>query len=214
MHLAQALAPNNNIGRYHATRFLDMSRHAELSRQAVRSSMSHSQFRYSGSISRVSTENFSDRVAELVIEWAKRYVLEFKLLELHSTYAWADITPRPTVSAEDITSHVAVSAEKPPLWVKQVNEMQTRRVGEIANSVKSILLQLQNNGPEAVTEAFKKIDFKEANDYHLVAVLRAISSSRSKFDNWSDLIKECRALLKLKNINEDNINDILQGLDG
>ena len=94
--------------------------------------------------------------------------------------------------------------------VKQINKMKESDVGHVANSIRSAFLQLNRDGEQSVNAALNLIDFAQANDFHLVGVLRALRPARHKLGNWKYALTQCRRLLASKDLDADSI---LEGLN-
>ena len=117
--------------------------------------------------------------------------------------------PEPLVEPEVAPAQSAAAEQ--PIWISQINSMRTHEVGQIANSIRSVLRQhAQPGGARSIEEDFTRIDFSTANDFHLVAVLRALRPHRKELDNWQTVLRNAHEMLLSKKLNADQI---LKGLD-
>jgi UDP-N-acetylmuramyl pentapeptide phosphotransferase/UDP-N-acetylglucosamine-1-phosphate transferase len=78
------------------------------------------------------------------------------------------------------------AVEATPYWIGAVTTVKEKSVGDIANVISSVFEQISSAGPGAFDQALKQIDIQAANEYLLVAVLRAASPHRKRLSGWSE----------------------------
>jgi hypothetical protein len=211
---------------------------AELCSSQFVSRESAVQFQYAGVPGGASGDTQGERIVGSALQLAKRYSFEsstFLLAEALSgvhvlsrtetgKFVGVGLMPSQPLNFDSVLAGVVLNlnAEKPrraqaapthaelPLWVRQVNRMRTHEVGEVANSIKSVMREFAESGAYAVDASIARVDFGAANDFHLVAVLRALRPHREQLKSWRHAVEKTRQLLAKKELPVDRI---LRGLD-
>lgn len=94
-------------------------------------------------------------------------------------------------------------------WPRRVNESQGKSVGDIANTIVGVYRQLDEEGHEGVDRSLREIDPERANEYHLVAALRALRAQRDALPAWRPLVLSTHKALVARGAKADSI---LKGL--
>ena len=95
-------------------------------------------------------------------------------------------------------------------WLNQINKQRDSSIGDLANTVRSVLFDCSEDKLPYLNEQLLKIDFKTANSFHLISVLRALRPYRFKIENWEKTLEGTRTMLEAENLDPGKL---LKGLE-
>lgn len=196
MHLALTDSEISLKSRFRAPIFPEVFRHSELRQDTLRSMTGTTCFLYVGTSVKQSSETCSDVIAEALRYQSKHHRIDSPSLSHFSTYAVLE---------------VEAPSRESPKWVKHLNTTISRDVGDIANTISSVLREVRKNGLMGVDRALTQVDFQKADSLHLVGMLRALKEFKNDLRNWTITVEQVR--IKLSNAGL-KVDKLMRGLDG
>jgi len=184
--------------------FSSFSQFSDLAREAFKQSQGAEIFRFTGAQCRHTGASSREYAAEKLMDLAKDHRFSFDFMESACELIEFRVTA-------PLLSESFPSSEIEPSWLWNINNCKSKEIEDLAASISSVMTEINlEDGCQRVNSELKKIVISKVNEFHVVAVLRAIANYRHKLSNWQLVLNQLKMEFGKRDLKPAKI---LKGLD-
>lgn len=178
---------------------MDLARYAELLSTDVSSSAGKKYVFHAGS-NWHTVQSAREIDIQKVLDIAQMHIANFQFL--------GAVVQNLPVAIRQIESQ---QMEESPDWLTAVNfRKSSRSVAAIERTIDSLLCDLNGKGPVWISKQLERVNCEDANEYHILAVLRTLFRGREEITSWRTLEQRTRAALASRKI---PVDIVMKGLE-